>query len=56
MIFWLQPLTAQKIKYAENKKYLLDNENSIKSYFDAVIEKDGEVVITNTSKFWHCFK
>ena len=43
-------------RYVENKKYLLDNENIIKEYFEDLVDKKGEVIITNTSKFWHCFK
>lgn len=44
------------IRYPEDKKYLMDNEKNIREYFDAVIMKNDEVIVTNESQFWHCIR
>ena len=43
-------------RYPENRKYIEENEMQIKQYFDRILEKEKNVIIENTSEFWHCYK
>ncbi len=43
-------------QYPENRKYIEDNENLIRQYFDGILEREGTVIVENTSSFWHCIK
>ena len=43
-------------RYPENKKYLMEKEKEIKEYFDHVIIKNEQVIVTNESQFWHCIR
>ena len=42
--------------YSESKKYLADNKNKIKRYFDDKLTSEGEVIVTADADFWHCYK
>ena len=43
-------------KYPEEKKYLLEKEKVIKTYFTKKIEEQGAIMIPTSSDFQHCFK
>lgn len=43
-------------RYPENRKYMEENENLIKQYFEEKISTEGVVRVENTSTFWHCVK
>lgn len=42
--------------YPKQEKTLRKSEKLLKEYFTDKIEKDGEIVITINSQFWHCYK
>lgn len=43
-------------RYPENRKYIEENENFIRQYFDGILEREGTVIVDNSSTFWHCVK
>lgn len=43
-------------RYPEGKKYLQENENRIKKYFEDIIAREGELFVAMNSQFWHCYK
>ncbi len=43
-------------RYPENRKYIEENENLIRQYFDGILEREGTVIVDNSSTFWHCVK
>ena len=47
-----------KIKriYPNEEKLLLSEKKKIKEYFDAIVKKDGKIIVDTESEFWHCFK
>jgi len=42
--------------FKENKRYILDNKNIIRDYYDGSIKKDGEIICDRVSIFWNCHK
>ena len=47
-----------KIKriYPNEEKLLLSEKKKIKEHFDAIVKKDGKIIVDTESEFWHCFK
>lgn len=43
-------------RYPENRKYIEDNEELIRQYFDGILESEDTVIVENVSSFWHCVK
>ena len=43
-------------RYPENRKYIEDNEELIRQYFDGILESEGTVIVENASSFWHCVR
>lgn len=43
-------------QYPENRKYMEENENLIRQYFEEILNAEGAVIVDNTSTFWHCVK
>lgn len=43
-------------RYPENRKYIEDNEDLIRQYFDGILESEDTMIVENVSSFWHCAK
>lgn len=43
-------------RYQDGKKYFVENEKKIKSYFEETIINQGAIVVPTSSDFQHCYK
>lgn len=42
--------------YPQHEKFLRKTEKLLKQYFADKIDRDGEIVVTIHSQFWHCYR
>ena len=42
--------------YPESIKYIKENEQNIKNYFEEILQKNGEIIVSNNGEFWRCTK
>ena len=42
--------------YPESIKYIKENEQTIKKYFEEILQENGEIIVSNNGEFWRCIK